>query len=55
MNIPRPTHESFNMEYNESIAFWLMIIREYSHKEVRAGSLLLWNNKPLVRSDENEG
>lgn len=54
MKITRPRQESFNMAYEELMAFWFIIIPEYSHKEVRAKSLLIYNNS-LVRSDGDAG
>lgn len=53
MKITRPNPERFDMSIEEQMAFWMIIIREYSHKEVRSKSLLIYNNNPYVRSDDN--
>ncbi len=52
MKITRPIQERFNMSYEESFAFWLMIIREYSYQEIRSSSLLLIQSSPLVSDKE---
>ncbi len=53
MSVLRPNQERFDMTREENIAFWLMIVAEYSHKSVRENSLMLYNNG-LVR-DDNAG
>ncbi len=49
--IPRPNSERFDITYEETIAFWLIIVGQYSHRSVREKSALLYNNG-LV-SDDN--
>lgn len=51
MEIKRPRHEAFDMQYTELFAFWMIIIREYSYSDVRSNSLLIYKNAPLVGSD----
>lgn len=51
--VKRPNQERFNMTIEESMAFWMIIIREYSHKYVSENSILLYNNM-TVRTNDNE-
>ncbi len=49
--IKRPNQERFNMSQEEAMTFWLIIIAEYSHSEVRRDSLLLVNNHNVRTED----
>jgi len=49
---PKPNHERFNMTREEQIAFWLIVIPEYSHRYVREKSQLIYTNG-LIRTDDN--
>ena len=51
--VTRPNQERFDMTQRESMAFWVMIIAEYSHRYVRENSILLYNNNRMVRTDED--
>jgi hypothetical protein len=51
--IKRPNQERFDMTMEENMAFWFMIIAEYSHRYVRENSILLLNNN-TVRTNDNE-
>lgn len=45
MEIKRPNYERLHdMKLPEHMEFWLIVIRTYSHAEVRRDSLLLYNN-----------
>jgi len=48
---PKPNPERFDMTTEEQIAFWMIVIPEYSHRVVREKSLMLYNNK-LLRSED---
>ncbi len=51
--IKRPNHERFDMSQKELMAFWYIIIREYSQRYVRENSTLLYNNNsPMVRNED---
>ncbi len=49
--VKRPNQERFNMTTEESLAFWLIIVAEYSHRYVRENSVLLYNNNTVRNSD----
>lgn len=51
--ITRPNQERFNMSYEENLAFWLVIIAEFSHRYVRENSIRLYENNRMVRTDED--
>lgn len=42
------------MQYDESLAFWTIILYDYSYREIRENSILLYRNRPLVRTDEDD-
>lgn len=50
--IKRPNHERFNMSQEELMAFWYIIIREYSQRYVRENSTLLYNNSSSLRNED---
>ena len=43
--IRRPNHERFDMTYEESMSFWLIILPQYSHFVIRSQSLHLYHNR----------
>lgn len=51
MKIPKPNPERFDMTYEEQLAFWLIIVAEYAHKDVRQNSLMLYMNN-VIRSED---
>lgn len=51
MEIKRPNQERFDMSFDENYAFWEHILKEYTLKQIREGSLLIYTNR-LVRSDD---
>ncbi len=51
MEIKRPNQERFDMTREENLAFWYIIMPEYSHSVVREKSLLLYLNR-LVRNED---
>lgn len=51
MEIKRPNQERFNMSFEENYAFWETILKEYTLKEIRGNSLLLYTNR-LVRNED---
>lgn len=51
--VTRPNQERFNISYEETMAFWFVIIAEYSHRYVRENSLRLFENNQMVRTDED--
>lgn len=53
MEIKRPNHERFDMNLEEHMAFWMIIIREYSQRYVRENSLLLYKNSSMVKDADN--
>ncbi len=53
MEIKRPNHERFEMNLEEHMAFWFIIIREYQWRYVRENSLRLYKNTSMVRTDED--
>ncbi len=40
------------MSYEENLAFWWIIIAEYSHRYVRENSIRLYENKKMVRNED---
>jgi hypothetical protein len=51
MEIKRPNQERFNMSFDENYAFWEIVLKEYSLKEIRGKSLLVYSNR-LVRNED---
>lgn len=51
MEIKRPNQERFDMSFEENYAFWECILKEYTLKEIRGKSLLVYSNR-LVRNED---
>lgn len=52
MEIKRPNQERFNMQHDENMAFWRLILMEYSLRYIRECSLSLVQNNPMVRNED---
>lgn len=51
MEIKRPNQERFDMTFDENYAFWEIILKEYTLKQIRQNSLLLYTHR-LVRNED---